>query len=86
MAVQTLGHIFGISDAILGLTIFAMGNSLGDLVANATVAVRSPAPPSSLFADAFLRSAWATQRWPSQPVSAAPCSTSSSASASQGPT
>lgn len=36
---QTLGHIFGISDAILGLTIFAMGNSLGDLVANATVAV-----------------------------------------------
>lgn len=35
---QTLGHIFGISDAILGLTIFAMGNSLGDLVANATVA------------------------------------------------
>ncbi|GAA5949834.1 hypothetical protein JCM21900_004217 [Sporobolomyces salmonicolor] len=35
---QTVGHIFGISDAILGLTIFAMGNSLGDLVANATVA------------------------------------------------
>ncbi|GAA6009391.1 hypothetical protein JCM11491_004304 [Sporobolomyces phaffii] len=35
---QTLGHLFGISDAILGLTIFAMGNSLGDLVANATVA------------------------------------------------
>ncbi|GAA6037289.1 hypothetical protein JCM8097_008665 [Rhodosporidiobolus ruineniae] len=34
----TFGHIFGISDAILGLTIFAMGNSLGDLVANATVA------------------------------------------------
>ncbi|BGP38365.1 hypothetical protein JCM10449v2_002297 [Rhodotorula kratochvilovae] len=33
---QTFGHIFGISDAILGLTIFAMGNSLGDLVANAT--------------------------------------------------
>ncbi|KAM0754539.1 hypothetical protein T439DRAFT_377003 [Meredithblackwellia eburnea MCA 4105] len=35
---QTIGHIFGLSDAILGLTIFAMGNSLGDLVANATVA------------------------------------------------
>lgn len=35
---QTFGHIFGLSDAILGLTIFAMGNSLGDLVANATVA------------------------------------------------
>lgn len=35
---QTIGHIFGLSDAILGLTIFAMGNSLGDLVANVTVA------------------------------------------------
>ena len=35
---QTFGHVFGLSDAILGLTIFAMGNSLGDLVANATVA------------------------------------------------
>lgn len=35
-----MGHIFGLSDAILGLTVFAMGNSLGDLVANATVAVR----------------------------------------------
>lgn len=35
---QTIGHIFGLSDAILGLTIFAMGNSLGDLVANITVA------------------------------------------------
>lgn len=38
-AVQTIGHIFGLSDAILGLTVFAVGNSLGDLVANATVAV-----------------------------------------------
>ncbi|KAK4050095.1 hypothetical protein OIV83_003666 [Microbotryomycetes sp. JL201] len=35
---QTVGHIFGLSDAILGLTVFAVGNSLGDLVANATVA------------------------------------------------
>ncbi|KAK4058313.1 hypothetical protein OIO90_000470 [Microbotryomycetes sp. JL221] len=35
---QTIGHIFGLSDAILGLTVFAVGNSLGDLVANATVA------------------------------------------------
>lgn len=43
---KTIGHIFGLSDAILGLTIFAMGNSLGDLVANATVAVR-PSFPSS---------------------------------------
>ncbi|KZP00560.1 hypothetical protein CALVIDRAFT_595346 [Calocera viscosa TUFC12733] len=35
---QTLGIIFGLSDAIIGLTIFAMGNSLADLVANLTVA------------------------------------------------
>lgn len=35
---QTLGVILGLSDAILGLTIFAMGNSLGDLVANVTIA------------------------------------------------
>ncbi|KZT53257.1 hypothetical protein CALCODRAFT_520178 [Calocera cornea HHB12733] len=35
---QTLGLIFGLSDAIIGLTIFAMGNSLADLVANLTVA------------------------------------------------
>ena len=35
---KALGVIFGISDAILGLTIFAVGNSLGDLVADVTVA------------------------------------------------
>ncbi|KAF9976676.1 hypothetical protein BGZ73_008073 [Actinomortierella ambigua] len=35
---QAFGMIFRVSDAILGLTIFAMGNSLGDLVANVTVA------------------------------------------------
>ena len=35
---KTLGVILNISDAILGLTIFAVGNSLGDLVANVTVA------------------------------------------------
>ncbi|KAG0237495.1 hypothetical protein BGW42_000705 [Actinomortierella wolfii] len=35
---QAFGMIFRVSDAILGLTIFAMGNSLGDLVANITVA------------------------------------------------
>lgn len=35
---QTLGLILGLSDAILGLTVFAMGNSLGDLVANVTIA------------------------------------------------
>ncbi|EPQ29583.1 uncharacterized protein PFL1_02802 [Pseudozyma flocculosa PF-1] len=35
---QTVGLIVGISDAILGLTVFAVGNSLGDLVANVTIA------------------------------------------------
>jgi sodium/potassium/calcium exchanger 6 len=35
---KTFGVILGISDAILGLTIFAVGNSLGDLVADITVA------------------------------------------------
>jgi sodium/potassium/calcium exchanger 6 len=35
---KALGVIFGISDAILGLTVFAVGNSLGDLVADITVA------------------------------------------------
>lgn len=35
---KTLGVILNISDAILGLTIFAVGNSCGDLVANITVA------------------------------------------------
>ncbi|KAI9809715.1 MAG: hypothetical protein M1825_000148 [Sarcosagium campestre] len=37
-ALKALGVILGISDAILGLTVFAVGNSLGDLVANVTVA------------------------------------------------
>jgi solute carrier family 24 (sodium/potassium/calcium exchanger), member 6 len=35
---KTLGVVVDISDAILGLTIFAVGNSLGDLVADITVA------------------------------------------------
>ncbi|KIL67554.1 hypothetical protein M378DRAFT_185622 [Amanita muscaria Koide BX008] len=39
---QTFGFIFGLSDAIIGLTIFAVGNSLADLVANMTVAVFAP--------------------------------------------
>ncbi|KAJ7066913.1 Sodium/calcium exchanger protein-domain-containing protein [Mycena amicta] len=39
---QTFGFIFGLSDAIIGLTIFAIGNSLADLVANMTVALFSP--------------------------------------------
>jgi solute carrier family 24 (sodium/potassium/calcium exchanger), member 6 len=39
---QTFGLIFGISDAIIGLTIFAIGNSLADFVANITVAAFAP--------------------------------------------
>ncbi|EAU85483.2 hypothetical protein CC1G_06384 [Coprinopsis cinerea okayama7 len=39
---QTFGIVFGLSDAIIGLTIFAMGNSLADLVANMSVAVFAP--------------------------------------------
>jgi Ca2+/Na+ antiporter len=35
---QALGLIMNISDAILGLTIFAIGNSSSDLVADVTVA------------------------------------------------
>ncbi|KAG0174718.1 hypothetical protein DFQ30_003188 [Apophysomyces sp. BC1015] len=35
---QALGIIFDISDAIMGLTIFAVGNSVGDLVANTAIA------------------------------------------------
>ncbi|KAH8831563.1 Sodium/calcium exchanger protein-domain-containing protein [Flagelloscypha sp. PMI_526] len=39
---QTFGFIFGLSDAIIGLTVFAVGNSLADLVANMSVAVFAP--------------------------------------------
>lgn len=40
---QALGTIFDISEAIMGLTIFALGNSVGDLVANTAIAkVRVP--------------------------------------------
>ncbi|KAF7725233.1 hypothetical protein EC973_000321 [Apophysomyces ossiformis] len=35
---QAFGTIFHISDAIMGLTIFAVGNSIGDLVANTAIA------------------------------------------------
>ena len=35
---KTLGIILNISDSLLGLTVFAVGNSLGDLVADVTVA------------------------------------------------
>jgi len=39
---KTFGFIFGLSDAIIGLTIFAVGNSLADFVANLSVAVFAP--------------------------------------------
>jgi len=35
---QTIGSALSISDAVLGVTVFAVGNSLGDLVADVTVA------------------------------------------------
>ncbi|KAJ0231512.1 hypothetical protein HA466_0299270 [Hirschfeldia incana] len=35
----SLGNIFGISPSVLGLTVLAWGNSLGDLIGNMTVAV-----------------------------------------------
>lgn len=35
---KTFGVVLGISEALLGLTIFAAGNSVGDLVADITVA------------------------------------------------
>ncbi|KAI9263504.1 Sodium/calcium exchanger protein-domain-containing protein [Helicostylum pulchrum] len=35
---QALGTIFDISEAIMGLTIFALGNSVGDFVANTAIA------------------------------------------------
>ena len=35
---KALGKIFDIAEAILGITVFAFGNSIGDLVANTTLA------------------------------------------------
>ncbi|KAI8096385.1 Sodium/calcium exchanger protein-domain-containing protein [Halteromyces radiatus] len=35
---QAIGMALGVSEAILGLTVFAVGNSLGDFVANVTMA------------------------------------------------
>ena len=49
ISLQAFGFIFGLSDAIIGLTIFAVGNSLADLVANMSVAVRiTPHLPTPL--------------------------------------
>ncbi|KAJ3753553.1 hypothetical protein EV360DRAFT_87673 [Lentinula raphanica] len=39
---QTFGFIFSSSDAIIGLTVFAVGNSPADLVANMSIAVFAP--------------------------------------------
>ncbi|KAF5377342.1 hypothetical protein D9757_008027 [Collybiopsis confluens] len=39
---RMFGSIFGLSDAIIGLTVFAVGNSLADLVANMSIAVFAP--------------------------------------------
>lgn len=36
--IQAIGHVFGLSDSILGLTVFALGNSTADLVADYTIA------------------------------------------------
>ncbi|KAI9313691.1 Sodium/calcium exchanger protein-domain-containing protein [Dichotomocladium elegans] len=35
---KALGMVFNISDAIMGLTVFALGNSIGDFVANTAIA------------------------------------------------
>ncbi|KAI8644695.1 Sodium/calcium exchanger protein-domain-containing protein [Parasitella parasitica] len=35
---QAIGQIFSISEAIMGLTVFALGNSVGDFVANTAIA------------------------------------------------
>ncbi|CEJ03199.1 hypothetical protein RMCBS344292_17187 [Rhizopus microsporus] len=35
---QVLGKIFTMSDSIMGLTVFALGNSIGDFVANTSIA------------------------------------------------
>ncbi len=50
---KAIGVIAGISEAILGLTIFAVGNSLGDLVADITVA-RLGYPVMALYVFSFL--------------------------------
>jgi hypothetical protein len=84
---QTFGLIFGLSDAIIGLTIFAVGNSLADLVANMSVAVCIVHGTFGFFPELsrpnhrrLLRS------WDSQLALEDPCLISSLVSASQDPT
>lgn len=78
---QTFGFIFGLSDAIIGLTIFAVGNSLADLVANMTVAV-SRTSTYTVFPLSPTRVCRLLPRlWVSPHALAVPCSTSFSASA-----
>lgn len=36
----SLGSVYGVSPSVLGLTVLAWGNSLGDLIANVAMAVR----------------------------------------------
>ena len=43
---QTFGFIIGLSDVIIGHTIYAVGNSLADLVANTSVPIRPTCTPA----------------------------------------
>ena len=82
---QAFGFIIGLSDAIIGLTIFAVGNSLADFVANMSVAVSSsvPSPQRAVFTY-LLR--FLPPSWDSPLASVVLCSTFSSEWASQAPT
>jgi sodium/potassium/calcium exchanger 6 len=51
---KAFGVILGISEAILGLTVFAVGNSLGDLVADVTMA-RLGYPVMALYVRSILQ-------------------------------
>jgi len=74
---QAFGFIFGLSDAIIGVTIFAVGNSLADFVANISVAVScSTSPPLHPAFTHLLR--FLPPSWVSLLASVVPCSISSS--------